>query len=76
MSGQWISVEDAMKVANRSKPTIYLWAQRKLIQSRRNARGVMEVFGPDVIKAESTVVRGRPKSTARPTGYPVTRRRW
>lgn len=61
---QWISVQEATTLAKRGKTVIYGWVNRGLVRSRRGERGVLEVHGLDVMKAESAARPGRPRGSA------------
>ena len=63
----WISVHDATLVARRKPRTIYSWGEKGHVRTRRNAQGILEFHGADVLKAEATLRRGRPVGSARPS---------
>lgn len=59
--GAWITVEQATVISKRSLRTIYRWVDRQKIRSQVGPDGVTRVWGSDVLEAESTTRRGRPR---------------
>jgi hypothetical protein len=63
----WIPAKDAAALVNRKERTVYSWAKKGHVRSRRNAVGVLEFLGADLLRAEATLKRGRPRGSARPS---------
>ena len=66
MSGspKWVSVQDAMILAGKSKSAIYRWVDAGTVRSRRSAAGQKEILGIDVLQAEAQTRMGRPRARA------------
>ncbi|WP_424462927.1 hypothetical protein [Pseudoclavibacter helvolus] len=59
--GAWITVQEAAQLAKRTKWTIHRWIEKGRVRAQPGPDGVQRVWGADVLTAESTVKRGRPR---------------
>ena len=61
-SQKWVSVQDAMILAGKSKSAIYRWVDSGAVRSRRSAEGRKVLLGIDVLQAEARTHMGRPRA--------------
>lgn len=61
---EWVTVEEAAVLAQRSKRAIYEWITDGKLAMRRDAKNRMIVLSKAVLRIEPTIRRGRPKGTA------------
>lgn len=59
----YVTIKQAAVLANRAPRKIYEWVQNGRLPARKDEHGVLVVKGVDVLRAESTVKRGRPRGT-------------
>ena len=65
----WLTVKDAAIVAKRPLRTIYSWIAAGRLRTRIGPDNVMRVRGKDMLSVGDSVPMGRPKGSARPSGY-------
>lgn len=66
MTGPWVAVPEAAKLAGRQPRTVYEWVQSGKLRSRVGENGTIEVDAAQVVDVEPTIRRGRPRGSARP----------
>lgn len=59
--GAWLTLQEAATLAKRSRWTVRRWVEQERVRAQRGPDGVQRVWGADVLAAESSVKRGRPR---------------